>query len=309
MKENAFQALKTKMKNKKGNEINGWLNIYKPAGITSNQALGKIKRILHPKKIGHAGTLDPAAFGILPIALGEATKTIQFMQDRNKTYRFEVTWGQERNTDDIEGEVTQTSSSRPSEKEILNILPKFIGEIEQVPPKFSAIKIDGERAYNLSRAGEEVEIKSRKVQVYELKPLEISQNSAKFEMNCGKGTYVRSIGRDMGRILGCFGYISELERTRVGNFTKESSILLDKLEDIVLSSEPDLYVLPVVTVLDDIPVLALTDSEIKRVRNGQSVILPPDIDGEIILALEGNMPLGILRKKGFELHPSRLFNL
>jgi len=295
--------------NKKGVEINGWLNIYKPVGITSNQVLGKIKRIMHPKKVGHAGTLDPAACGILPIALGEATKTIQFMQDRDKTYLFEVTWGQERNTDDIEGEVTQTSSSRPSEAEISKIIPNFIGEVDQTPPKFSAIKIDGERAYNLSRAGEDVEMKSRRVHIHDLKLIEFNKDTARFEMNCGKGTYVRSVGRDMGRILGCFGYISYLERTKVGNFTKDTSILLDKLEDIVLSSEPDLYVLPVVTVLDDISVLALTDSEIKRVRNGQTINLPPDIKGEIILALGGNKPIGILRRDGLELHPSRLFNL
>jgi len=300
-------------KKKNLNIINGWLNIYKPKGITSNQAIGKIKRILSPAKIGHAGTLDPEAFGILPIALGEATKTIQFTQDKKKTYLFEVTWGEERNTDDVEGEVIQTSNTRPTQSDIEKIIPNFIGEIEQVPPKFSAIKIDGQRAYKLSRDGEDIEMPSRIVSVHNLKLIDSTANSARFEMECGKGTYVRSVGRDMGRILGCFGYISSLERTKVGVFDKSSSILLDKLEENIISSGRDLLVLPVETVLDDIPDLALADSEVERISHGQSIILPDSLayleNNDIVLGLKGKTPLALLARIDAELKPMRLFNL
>jgi len=300
----------TMSKSKNLNVINGWLNIYKPKGITSNQVIGKIKRIMHPSKIGHAGTLDPEAFGILPIALGEATKTIQFTQDKKKTYVFEISWGEERNTDDVEGEITQSSDERPSKEDIIKIIPNFIGEIEQVPPKFSAIKIDGKRAYKLSRDGEDVEISSRKVNIYKLELLETTKNTAKFEMECGKGTYVRSVGRDMGRILGCFGYISSLERTKVGIFDKNSAILLDKLEEKVLSSGLDQLVLPVATVLDDISELALTDSEIQRIKHGQTITNDKNfVEGSTVLSYAGKTPLALLKAEGTELKIMRQFNL
>lgn len=294
----------------KGVVINGWLNLYKPKGMTSNQAIGKVRRILNPKKLGHAGTLDPEAFGILPIALGEATKTIQFTQDKRKTYEFEVTWGEERNTDDIEGEVIETSDSRPTQEQIEGQIAGFIGEVDQTPPKFSAIKIDGKRAYKLSRDGEDVKIPSRKVNIYSLELLETSENTAKFIMECGKGTYVRSVGRDMGRILGCFGYISSLERTKVGIFDKNSAILLDKLEEKVLSSSLDQLVLPVETVLDDIPALALTDNEIQRIKYGQYIANTQNFENEtIILSYAGETPLALLKAYGDELKIMRQFNL
>ncbi len=308
-------------RNKKGNVINGWLNIDKPQGMTSNQVIGKVRRILNAQKLGHAGTLDPLATGILPIALGEATKTIQFAQDHDKIYRFTITWGEARNTDDSEGEVTASSPQRPTAAEITALIPRFIGDIQQRPPQFSAIKIDGERAYNLARAGEEVIIDSRIVSVYDLKLLASTADTAEMEMHCGKGTYVRAIARDMGEILGCYGHISVLRRTVVGVFSEESVIPLDVFEKMVQSSDPDLYLRPVETVLDDIPALALTDEEISRIKQGQSLKLlsRQDIDRldvaginattDLVLAIGHNKPIALLTRNGVELQPMRVFNL
>jgi tRNA pseudouridine55 synthase len=308
-------------RNKKGNPINGWLNIDKPAGLTSTQVIGRVRRMLNAQKLGHAGTLDPLATGILPIALGEATKTIQFVQDHDKIYRFTIKWGEARNTDDREGEVTATSDKRPTAAEITALLPRFIGEIEQTPPKFSAIKIDGERAYDLSRAGEDVELKSRIVSVYDLRLLGTTEDTAEMEMECGKGTYVRAIARDMGQILGCFGHISALRRLSVGCFTAETAIPLDEFEKMVQSADPDRYLMPVETVLDDIPALALTDVEISRIKQGQTLrllsrqdmdrldIAGIDENSGLILAIGDNKPLALLEKDGIELHPVRVFNL
>lgn len=308
-------------RNKKGIPVNGWLNIDKPQGITSNQVIGRVRRALNAQKLGHAGTLDPLATGILPIALGEATKTISFAQDRDKVYRFTITWGEARNTDDSEGEVTATSASRPTASDINTLIPRFIGDIEQTPPQFSAIKVDGERAYNLARAGEEVDIKSRIVSVYELKLLSTTPDTAILELECGKGTYVRAIARDMGQILGCFGHVSALRRLAVGNFSEENAIPLDEFEKMMLTSNPDRYLLPVETVLDDIPALALTDDEISRIKQGQAIRLlsRQDIDRldiagidettELILAIGNNRPIALLTRNGIELHPVRVFNL
>jgi tRNA pseudouridine55 synthase len=306
---------------KKGLPINGWVNIDKPQGLTSTQVIGRVRRALNAQKLGHAGTLDPLATGVLPIALGEATKTIQFAQDHDKVYRFTVTWGEQRNTDDSEGAVTATSALRPTPEAIAAVIPRFIGEIEQTPPQFSAIKIGGERAYDLARAGEEVDIKSRIVSVYGLKLLKTTPDTAEFELECGKGTYVRAIARDMGQILGCFGHVSSLRRTVVGYFSEENAIPLDVFEKMVLSSDPDLYLLPVETVLDDIPALALTDGEISRIKQGQSIRLLSRQDMDrldtagihettgLILATGYNQPLALLERDGIELHPVRLFNL
>jgi tRNA pseudouridine55 synthase len=306
---------------KKGTPIHGWLNIDKPQGMTSTQVIGRVRRILNAQKLGHAGTLDPLATGVLPIALGEATKTIQFAQDHNKVYRFTITWGEARNTDDSEGEVTATSPKRPTAAEITALIPRFIGDIEQTPPKFSAIKVDGERAYALARAGEEVELPSRIVSVYDLCLTGTTPDTAEFEMECGKGTYVRSIARDMGHILGCFGYISALRRLSVGVFTEKNAIPLDAFEKMVQSADPDRCLLPVETVLDDIPALAMTDDEIGRIKQGQTLRLLSrqdmerlDIAGidaatELILALGDSKPLALLQRNGIELHPVRVFNL
>ena len=308
-------------RNKKGTPIHGWLNLDKPKGLTSTQALGKVRRILNAQKLGHAGTLDPLATGILPIALGEATKTIQYAQDRDKVYRFTVKWGEARNTDDCEGEVTATSDRRPSEAEITALLPRFTGNIDQVPPQFSAIKLDGERAYDLARAGEKLDIEPRRVTVYAFRMTGNSRDEAEFELNCGKGTYVRSIARDMGRILGCHGHVSVLRRLAVGNFTEDSAISLDEFEKIVQSADPDQVLLPVETVLDDIPALAMTAEEISRIRQGQTIkfLSRQDVDRlsvagidemtTLVLATGNDKPQALLGKDGIALYPVKVFNL
>jgi len=308
-------------RNKKGVAINGWLNIDKPEGMTSNQVIGRVRRALNAQKLGHAGTLDPLATGVLPIALGEATKTISFAQDRDKIYSFTIQWGEARNTDDREGEVTQTSDKRPTPAEITALIPRFIGDIEQTPPQFSAIKINGERAYDLARSGEEVEMKSRIVSVYDLRLTGTTPDTASLELHCGKGTYVRAIARDMGQILGCFGHVSALRRLAVGQFTVETAIPLDTFEKMAQSSDPDRLLLPIETVLDDIPALALTDDEISRIKQGQTLkllsrqdigrleIAGIDETTDLILAIGDNKPLALLEKDGIELHPVRVFNL
>ncbi len=244
--------------------MNGWVNLDKPLGITSAQAVAKAKWLLYqlPQKdgiknkikIGHAGTLDPMASGILPLAVGKATKTVQYMMDAEKSYEFTVTWGQERATDDAEGEVTANSDKRPSEAEILAIITQFTGNIQQVPPNYSAIKLGGRRAYDLARTGQDVEIKPRQVFVKSLEIIQTTNNhqlTTSFICHCGKGVYIRSLARDMGRILGCYGYISTLRRTRVGKFNENNAISLEMLENMVHKGVSD-FLQPVEFVLDDI---------------------------------------------------------
>ena len=292
-------------KNKKGTPVHGWLNLDKPQGLTSTQALGRVRRILNAQKLGNAGTLDPLATGILPIALGEATKTIPYAQDADKVYSFTVQWGVARDTDDCEGDVIGTSDERPTREAIEALIPRFVGDIEQTPPRFS----------------EEIEMKSRTVSVYELTLLEVTADSATFELECGKGTYVRSIARDMGQILGCLGHVTALRRLAVGGFTEETAISLDVFEKMMQSATPDQVLLPVETVLDDIPALAMTDTEISRIRQGQTLkfLSRPDYDRlsvagvddmtDLVLAVGDNKPLALLQKNGIELHPIKVFNL
>lgn len=308
-------------RNKKGIPISGWLNLDKPMGMTSTQAIGRVRRILNAQKLGHAGTLDPLATGVLPIALGEATKTIPFAQDADKLYSFTVKWGKATNTDDCEGEVTETSVKRPSEAEIQALVPRFTGNIEQVPPQFSAIKIDGARAYDLAREGQKIDMQPRNVTVYGFKIVKSGPEDTEFELNCSKGTYVRAIARDLGRLLGCFGHVSALRRLAVGNFTESDAISLDDFEKMMQSAPPDQVLMPVETVLDDIPALAMTDSEISRIRQGQTLkfLSRQDADRlsvagidemtELVLAIGDNKPLALLEKQGIELHPVKVFNL
>lgn len=254
----------------------GWLILDKPAGITSAHAVGKVKRLLRPKKIGHGGTLDPMATGILPLALNEATKAFQFVAANTKCYRFSIRWGEERTTDDAEGEVTASSADRPSREAIEAALPGFIGDILQAPPAFSAIKVDGERAYDLARAGEAVELAARPVRIERLVLTDIPDaDHAVLEMTCGKGTYVRSIARDLGRKLGCFGHVATLRRTEVGKFHESRAISLEKLEDIVHSGALKEWLLPISSVLADIPALELDPEAARRMMHGQSVMLSP----------------------------------
>lgn len=252
------------------NNINGWLIIDKPLGMGSTDAVTKIKRLIHPQKIGHAGTLDPLASGVLPIALGIATKTIPFVMDGKKTYIFETTWGSATTTDDKEGEVICQSDKRPSLDEVEKILPAFTGDILQTPPAYSALKINGKRAYDLARKGEEVSLAPRKITVDSLKILAHDGEKTTFEVVCSKGTYVRSLGREMGIRLGCYGHISLLRRTKCGPFDIKNSILLENLEKDVYNGAT-LNLISVLTALDDILVLAVGEKESKELAFGKAI--------------------------------------
>jgi tRNA pseudouridine55 synthase len=334
---------------RKGDKIDGWINLDKPLGLTSTQAMAKVRWLLKAQKAGHAGTLDPLATGILPIALGEATKTISFIQDGLKTYSFTVQWGEQRDTDDLEGQIIAKSDKRPAKDQILALLPQYTGDILQTPPKFSAIKIDGQRAYDLARDGEEVELHPRDVYIESLnitntclpresgdlepppekipafagKTLE-GMSETSFLMTCGKGTYVRSLARDLGRDLGCFGFITALKREKVGPFTLKTSISLDKLEQLSQGAPLDEAVLlPLETALDDIPALAVRDDEAARLRNGQvlAFISRPDFERLSRAGLEGNgqpltalamcnnKPVALVEAEGPQIRPVRILNV
>lgn len=305
---------------RKGNPINGWVALDKPLGMTSTQAVGKIRWLLSAQKAGHAGTLDPLASGILPIALGEATKTIPYAQEDDKLYHFTVKWGEARSTDDAEGDIIATSDVRPNVEQIKNILPSFIGAIEQIPPRFSAIKIAGERAYDLARDGESFELKSRIVQVYDLRLVHATEEEAGFEAHCGKGTYMRALARDIAEKLGTCGYVSHLRRLAVGPFNEENAISLDEFEKMVQSAAPEDCVLPVTTALDDIPALALTADEAHRLKNGQPVLFVSrhdfgrlsaanlDENGVALATLDGKA-VAIVSANGPEIKPIRVLNL
>ena len=258
---------------KRGQPVHGWLILDKPLALTSSTAVNVLKRLFDAQKAGHAGTLDPLATGVLPVAFGEATKTMPYVADGEKSYRFMVRWGQQTNTDDAEGEVIETSDNRPSSEQIEAVLGDFIGEIEQTPPAFSAIHIKGERAYKLARRGEQVEIPSRLVHVHDLRLNHAPDiDHCQFEVDCGKGTYVRAIARDMGLKLGCFGHVVELRRTRVGKFTEDMSISLDKLRELSHSAADReallAELLGVETALDDIPELAINANDAFRSKTG-----------------------------------------
>ena len=265
----------SRQRKKKGRAISGWIILDKPVGIGSTECVSKIKWLYQAAKCGHAGTLDPLASGMLPIALGEATKTVPYVMDGDKTYRFTVTWGGETNTDDLEGEFVRTSPNRPSEAAIREAMADFTGEIEQIPPAFSAVKINGERAYNLAREGEQVEIRPRLVTIHRLDLVELrGEDSAVFECECGKGTYVRAIARDMGRSLGCFGHISELRRTAVGPFDEQDLVPLAELTALEGDLDAlDGEVLATGVALDELTEIALTPDQANRIRSGNPVLL------------------------------------
>jgi len=261
---------------RKGRDVHGWLVLDKPAGLTSNQALGRVKRLLEPKKAGHAGTLDPLATGVLPIALGEATKTVAFAMEGAKVYHFTVRWGVSTDTLDTEGRETARSDVRPTAEAIAAALPAFLGEIEQTPPAYSAIKIDGERAYDLARAGELVELEARTVRIDALSVLGTpGPDKAVLEMTCGKGAYVRALVRDLAAALSAEGHVSALRRLRVGPFGIEQAITLAELEDLVHKGAALERLLPVETALDDIPALAVTGEDVSRLRQGRAIVLLP----------------------------------
>lgn len=302
---------------KRGQPVHGWVVLDKPLGMSSTQAVGKVRWLFNAQKAGHGGTLDPLATGLLPIALGEATKTVPFAMDGRKVYQFEVSWGAERSTDDLEGTIVAESLLQPTVNDIESILREFTGSISQLPPAFSALKVDGQRAYDLARAGEVVELQSRTVEIESLKLLEMREgNRSLFEVACGKGTYVRSLARDMGRRLGCLGHVSLLRRLRVGGFGPEHMISLEKLEELRhkpagLTAENG-ALLPVETVLDGIPALALTMEQARRLSQGQTVLLndanAPANSDAVLMTFEGK-PLGIGHIALGVLKSRRLFNL
>jgi len=304
---------------RKGVPIHGWVIIDKPEGMTSTQVVGKVRRLTNAAKVGHGGTLDPMATGLLPIALGEATKTVAYAMDGAKSYRFTVKWGAETDSADAEGEVTETTEARPTEEAIRAALPQFIGEIEQTPPIFSAVKIDGKRAYDLARKGEKVEVKSRRVRIDRLELIEvIDEDHAVFEVDCGKGTYVRSLGRDLARALGSLGHLSQLRRTKVASFTLELAISLDKLGVLTDSAPAETWLKPVATVLDDIPALALTSEEARAMRQGQAVSLlqaanrlpeMDEIQGATLVAFSKGTPVALARIEKGKIQPIRVLNL
>jgi tRNA pseudouridine55 synthase len=260
---------------KKGRTISGWIILDKPLNMGSTDCVSKIKWLFKAQKCGHAGTLDPLATGMLPIALGEATKTVPYVMDGRKIYQFAVTWGAQTNTDDLEGEITNSSDKRPSEAEIRQVMTNYLGKIEQIPPQFSAVKINGERAYKLARDGEEVVIESRKVEIHRFEILEMrDENTTVFEVECGKGTYVRSLARDMGRDLGCFGHISELRRTAVDPFNEDDLIPLQDLIDMEGDLEAlDSEVLATGIALEDLPEVPVSKEQVQRLRAGNPVFL------------------------------------
>lgn len=260
---------------KKGRSISGWIILDKPIEMGSTQCVSKIKWLYKAAKCGHAGTLDPLATGMLPIALGEATKTVPYVMDGNKTYRFTIRWGAETSTDDLEGEVTNDSDLRPTKETIESILPNYVGDIQQIPPKFSAVKINGERAYKLARDGEEVEIEPRQVSIHRLELIEIrNENEAVFETDCGKGTYVRSFARDIGRDLGCYGHISELRRTAVEPFNEDDLIPLEELVELEGNLEAlDEEILATGIALEELPEVPVTKDQAHRIRSGNPIIL------------------------------------
>jgi tRNA pseudouridine55 synthase len=299
-------------------DVHGWLVLDKPVGMTSTHAVSVVKRQFSAKRAGHAGTLDPLASGCLPIALGEATKTVPFVMDGRKLYQFTVRWGEERDTDDAEGRVVASSDQRPTPEAIRALLPSYTGNIQQVPPRYSAIKIAGERAYDLARDGETVELAPRPVDISRLELVATPDpDHAVLHAECGKGTYVRSLARDLGRAFGCFGHVSALRRVAVGPFGEETMILLAQLEAVchrAAAGEASLAdaLMPVETALDGIPVLAVSRADAARVARGQAVLLrgrdAPNFRGPVYVTASGHLVALAELDRG-EIVPKRVFNL
>ncbi|MCT8998189.1 tRNA pseudouridine(55) synthase TruB [Chelativorans intermedius] len=267
---------------KKGRPLSGWLVLDKPAGMGSTEAVSKVKWLYKAQKAGHAGTLDPLASGMLPIALGEATKTVPYVMEGAKVYRFTIAWGEERTTDDLEGPVVRSSDRRPSEEEIRALLPRYTGIIMQTPPQFSAVKVDGERAYDLAREGETVEIAAREVEIGRLELVAVPEpGRAVLEVECGKGTYVRSLARDMGRDLGCYGHVADLRRTEVYPFEARHLVTMQALEEAAQNAASeeerfaalDAFLMDIAAALEGLPEVALSDEAASRLRLGNPVIV------------------------------------
>ncbi|TBC96734.1 tRNA pseudouridine(55) synthase TruB [Rhizobium leguminosarum] len=308
----------SKPRKPKGRSISGWLILDKPVDFGSTEAVSKIKWLYKAQKAGHAGTLDPLASGMLPIALGDATKTVPYVMDGRKIYEFTVSWGEERATDDLEGEVTESSDKRPSEQQIRDILPGYIGTISQVPPQFSAIKISGERAYDLAREGETVEIPSREVDIFRLTLLACPDaNSAHFEVECGKGTYVRALARDFGRELGCYGHVSGLRRTFVAPFAEEAMVplanlvALEAIEDMdERLAALDALLINTCEALSALPHLVINDDQAHRLKMGNPILVrgrdAPVAESEAYATARGRL-IAIGEIGQGEFRPKRVF--
>jgi len=306
---------------RKGQPIHGWLILDKPAGPSSAAVVGRVKRLFGAAKVGHAGTLDPLASGVLPLAFGEATKTVALVMDGRKSYRFTVRWGVGTATDDAAGAVIGESAARPSAADISALLPRFIGRIAQLPPAFSALKVAGSRAYALARRGEQPALAPRDVEIERLALLGMPDpDHAEFALDCGKGTYVRSLARDLAQALGTRGHVASLRRTRVGRFTESQAIPLDSLEALRHSAAVLERLLPILTALDDIPAVAVTAGEAELIRTGRSISLGlarvAAIDSfrpGTVVCTSGDAAIALARidrsGEGGELRPLRVFNL
>jgi tRNA pseudouridine55 synthase len=282
--------------------LHGWLNIHKPVGMGSTDVVRAVKRILRPEKVGHAGTLDPLADGVLPVALGDATKTVPYLMDAQKCYHFTLRFGEATATDDAEGEVVERSEVLPSETEILALLPEFTGKIQQVPPAYSAIKIDGKRAYDLARSGQEVEIKPREITIFDLGLVAVEGRDAQFITTCSKGTYIRSLARDLARAAGSCGHVVRLHRQRVGKFTTDHAISLDFLEKV---GHTDDNLLPVDWALDDIPAIHIDANAADRLCHGQPLTAQQDLP--LVRAYADNKLVALAELRGGEWWPKRVF--
>jgi tRNA pseudouridine55 synthase len=304
---------------RRDNAVNGWLVIDKPAGITSAAVVSTVRRATGGAKAGHGGTLDPLATGILPIAIGEATKTVSYVVDGRKLYRFTVRWGEQRNTDDAEGEVTALSSMRPTAAEIRSVLHRFRGEIEQVPPTFSAIKISGKRAYALARADRPIELSARRVRVDRIDLVDCPDaDCAIFDVSADKGVYMRSLARDLGHALGTVAHVTALRRLAVGPFSEGEAISLDKLRELGHSVQLVDLLLPVGVALADIPALTLTEAEAKRLKHGRPIAVLPvacrspltDVSRDaVVCAMARGTPVALAQIRGGEIWPLRVLNL
>lgn len=305
---------------RKGDAVSGWICLDKPYDLGSTHAVGRVRRIFNAQKAGHAGTLDPLATGILPIALGEATKTVSFLMDADKAYRFTIEWGRTTASFDREGVTTATSDVRPTIEQVEAVLPQFVGEISQVPPIFSAIKVDGERAYDLARAGEEVELAPRMVLIHGARVVGAPDpDHVEIEIECGKGTYVRSIVRDLALKLGACGHVSVLRRTRVGPFDEARAITLELLEDLGHKARCLEAMLPVETALDDIPELAVTAEDAFKLKQGRPIVLVPrQVEAlkarltpgtRTVSAMADGVVVALCEMRAGKLEPSRVFHL
>ena len=308
---------------KKGSAVHGWVIVDKPQGMTSTQVVGAVRRVFDAQKAGHAGTLDPMATGVLAVALGEATKTVPYAMDAEKTYRFTASWGESRDSDDAEGAVTGTSARRPSREEIEAAIPLLVGMIQQTPPAYSAIKVDGERAYDLARDGEEVVLEARTVFIRSARLLAMPDaDHAEFEMVCGKGTYVRAWVRDLALAMGTLGYVSQLRRLAIGNFKAEAAVGLETLKGFMHSPAAFEHLRPLSTALDGIPALAVTGQDAVRLKSGNPILIRPrdfariaeaagtdDLQGlTVFLSTGEGEPVALASFAEGELRPFRVFN-